>query len=85
MVAIVFLCAIPASRVHHAQRAEGSVVDVVQNASRRRGLIMVVLLLTTLAIQPSMGVCGPPTGWAETTQMALDVSILATATDALWV
>ena len=84
-MALVAFCCIPAWRLHSSMRALGVSSDSAVKSARRRNSLSVFILIVLLALQPQMGACGPASEWAESVQMFCDISILAAATDALWV
>ena len=82
---VVIFCAIPAWRLHAAQRAQAAAAGPNAKAARRRCAALVCMMLVLLSLQPYMGVCMEPRPWAESLQMACDLAVLAAATDPLWV
>lgn len=83
LAVLVVFCAAPAWRLHLKQR-RGEAPEPRERAARRRGGYATLVLLVLLSVQPSLGVCGPPAPWAESSQMLLELGALALVTDSLW-
>jgi len=83
MVLFVFAAA-PAYRVYAKHKVESGQHDQKIRSARRRQHLLILLMITMIAGQPWLGVCGPIDRWAESVQMVSDLTILALATDSFW-